>query len=192
MRPFQSIYNKILDYSSSRFAILWLSAISFLESIILPVPLQDLLLASMSLRNRSKAFYFAAICTIASVLGAVLGYYIGIQAENHILPILINLNYESKFETAQMYFQTYGIYIILIAGFSPIPYKVFTIAAGMMSMSLLPFVVFSLIARGARYFLIAFLVRKFGKMADAWLNKYIDWLGYLVIIAIALFIWYEY
>jgi len=192
MRPFHSIYNKILDYSSSRFAILWLSAISFLESIILPVPLQDLLLASMSLRNRSKAFYFAAICTIASVLGAVLGYYIGVQAENHILPILINLDYESKFETAQMYFQTYGIYIILIAGFSPIPYKVFTIAAGMMSMSLLPFVVFSLIARGARYFLISFLVRKFGKMADAWLNKYIDWLGYLLIIAIALFIWYEY
>ena len=192
MRPFHSIYNKILDYSSSRFAILWLSAISFLESIILPVPLQDLLLASMSLRNRSKAFYFAAICTIASVLGALLGYYIGVQAENHILPILINLNYESKFETAQMYFQTYGIYIILIAGFSPIPYKVFTIAAGMMSMSLLPFVFFSLIARGARYFLISFLVRKFGKMADAWLNKYIDWLGYLVIITIALFIWYEY
>jgi len=192
MRPFHSIYNKILDYSSSRFAILWLSAISFLESIILPVPLQDLLLASMSLRNRSKAFYFAAICTIASVLGAVLGYYIGVQAENHILPILINLSYESKFETAQMYFQTYGIYIILIAGFSPIPYKVFTIAAGMMSMSLLPFVVFSLIARGARYFLISFLVRKFGKMADAWLNKYIDWLGYLLIIVIALFIWYEY
>ncbi len=138
MRPFHSIYNKILDYSSSRFAILWLSAISFLESIILPIPLQDLLLASMSLRNRSKAFYFAAICTIASVLGALLGYYIGVQAENHILPILINLDYESKFETAQMYFQTYGIYIILIAGFSPIPYKVFTIAAGMMSMSLLP------------------------------------------------------
>jgi len=192
MRPFHSIYNKILDYSSSRFAILWLSAISFLESIILPVPLQDLLLASMSLRNRSKAFYFAAICTIASVLGAVLGYYIGVQAENHILPILINLDYESKFETAQMYFQTYGIYIILIAGFSPIPYKVFTIAAGMMSMSLLPFVFFSLIARGARYFLISFLVRKFGKMADAWLNKYIDWLGYLLIIVIALFIWYEY
>ena len=192
MRPFHSIYNKVLDYSSSRFAFLWLSVISFLESIILPVPLQDLLLASMSLRNRSKAFYFASICTVASVLGAILGYYIGVQAENHILPILINLNYESKFETAQIYFQTYGIYIILIAGFSPIPYKIFTIAAGMMSMPLLPFVVFSLIARGARYFLISFLVRKFGKMADAWLNKYIDWLGYLLIIVIALFIWYEY
>ncbi|MDA7438478.1 VTT domain-containing protein [Candidatus Pseudothioglobus singularis] len=192
MRPFHSIYNKVLVWSSSRFAILWLSIISFLESIILPLPLQDLLLASMSLRNRSKAFYFAAVCTFASVLGAILGYFIGVQAENYILPILVNLGYESKFNTAQIYFQTYGIYIILIAGFSPIPYKVFTIAAGMMSMALFPFIVFSLIARGARYFLISFLVRKFGKMADAWLNKYIDWLGYFLIIAIALFLWYEY
>ena len=192
MRPFYSIYNKILEWSSSRFAILWLSAISFLESIILPLPLQALLLASMSLRNRSKAFYFAAVCTVASVLGALLGYFIGVQAENFILPLLVNLGYESKFETAQIYFQTYDVYIILIAGFSPIPYKLFTIAAGMMSMSLFPFVVFSLIARGARYFLISFLVRKFGKMADAWLNKYIDWLGYLLIIVIVLFLWYEY
>ena len=192
MRPFYSIYNKILEWSSSRFAILWLSAISFLESIILPLPLQDLLLASISLRNRSKAFYFAAVCTVASVLGALLGYFIGVQAENFILPLLVNLGYESKFETAQIYFQTYDVYIILIAGFSPIPYKLFTIAAGMMSMSLFPFVVFSLIARGARYFLISFLVRKFGKMADAWLNKYIDWLGYLLIIVIVLFLWYEY
>ena len=84
MRPFHSIYNKILDWSSSRFAILWLSVISFFESVIIPLPLQDLLLASMSLRNRSKAFYFAAICTVASVLGAILGYYIGVQAEDGI------------------------------------------------------------------------------------------------------------
>ena len=84
MRPFHSIYNKILDWSSSRFAILWLSFISFFESVIIPLPLQDLLLASMSLRNRSKAFYFAAICTVASVLGAILGYYIGFQAEDGI------------------------------------------------------------------------------------------------------------
>ena len=191
MRPFHSIYNKILDWSSSRFAVLWLSVISFFESIIIPLPLQDLLLASMSLRNRPKAFYFAAICTIASVMGAVLGYFIGVQAENFIMPLLINLGYEEKFETAQIYFQTYGIYIILIAGFSPIPFKLFTISAGMMSMSLFPFVIFSFIARGSRYFLISFIVRKFGKMADTWLNKYIDWLGYFLIIAIALFLWYE-
>ena len=189
---FLSMYYKILDYFSSRFAILCLSAISFLESIILPVPLQDLLLASMSLRNRSKAFYFAAICTLASVLGGVAGYYIGVFAMDQIGPLIANFGYESKLEAAQINFNKHGIVIIIIAGFSPIPYKLFTISAGMMSMSLIPFVIFSIIARGARYFLISFLVRKFGKMADAWLNKYIDWLGYFLIIAIALFLWYEY
>ena len=93
MRPFHTLYNKALDWSSSRFAIFWLSLISFLESSILPYPIQDLLLASMSLKNRSKAFYFATICTISSVLGAVAGYYIGIYAINLIMPLLEKLNY---------------------------------------------------------------------------------------------------
>ena len=192
MRPFHSLYNKILDWSSSRFAILWLSLISFLESSILPYPIQDLLLASMSLKNRSKAFYFAAICTLSSVLGAVVGYYIGIYAINLIMPILEKFHYLPKLYIAENYFNTYGIWIILIAGFSPIPYKLFTVTAGMMAMPIIPFVVFSIIARGARYFLISYLVRKFGKKTDAWLNKYIDRLGYLLIIIVALGIWYVY
>ena len=192
MRPFHSVYSKILDWSASRFAILWLSLISFLESSILPLPLQDLLLASMSLKNRPKAYYFAAICTIASVLGAVVGYYIGVYAINLFLPILDKFNYMPGLYTAERYFNTYGIWIILIAGFSPIPYKLFTITAGMMAMPIIPFVAFSLIARGARYFLISYLVRKLGKMADTWLNKYIDWLGYFLIIIIAFIVWYAY
>ena len=102
------------------------------------------------------------------------------------------MNYLPELNKAEYYFNTYGIWIILIAGFSPIPYKLFTISAGMMSMPLLPFVIFSLIARSARYLLIAFLVRKFGKHADAWLNKYIDRLGYALIVIVVLGIWYVY
>ena len=192
MRPFHTLYNKILDWSSSRFAIFWLSLISFLESSILPYPIQDLLLASMSLKNRSKAYYFATICTISSVLGAIAGYYIGAYAINFIMPMLDKLNYLPELYSAEQLFNNYGVLIILIAGFSPIPYKLFTISAGMMSMPLLPFVAFSIIARGARYFLISLLVRKFGKKTDAWLNKYIDRLGYLLIIVVALGIWYVY
>ena len=192
MRPFHTLYNKILDWSSSRFAIFWLSLISFLESSILPYPIQDLLLASMSLKNRSKAYYFATICTISSVLGAIAGYFIGVYAINFIMPMLDKLNYLPELYSAEQLFNNYGILIILIAGFSPIPYKLFTISAGMMSMPLLPFVAFSIIARGARYFLISLLVRKFGKKTDAWLNKYIDRLGYLLIIVVALGIWYVY
>ena len=192
MRPFHTLYNKVLDWSSSRFAIYWLSLISFLESSILPYPIQDLLLASMSLKNRSKAYYFATICTISSVLGAIAGYFIGVYAINFIMPMLDKLNYLPELYSAEQLFNNYGVLIILIAGFSPIPYKLFTISAGMMSMPLLPFVAFSIIARGARYFLISLLVRKFGKKTDAWLNKYIDRLGYLLIIVVALGIWYVY
>ena len=192
MRPFYTLYNKILEWSSSRFAIFWLSLISFLESSILPYPIQDFLLASMSLKNRSKAFYFAAICTIASVLGGIAGYYIGVYAIVQIGPILANLGYESKIELLKSYFITYDIWIILIAGFSPMPYKLFTITAGIVGMSIIPFIAFSLISRGARYLLIAFLVRKFGKRCDAWLNKYIDRLGYALIVIVVLGIWYAY
>ena len=192
MRPFHTLYNKILDWSSSRFAVIWLSAISFLESSILPYPIQDILLASMSLKNRNRAYYFAIICTLSSVLGAIAGYYIGIYAINLIMPMLDKLNYLPELYSAEQLFNNYGVLIILIAGFSPIPYKLFTISAGMMSMPLLPFVAFSIIARGARYFLISLLVRKFGKKTDAWLNKYIDRLGYLLIIVVALGIWYVY
>ena len=192
MRPFYTLYNKILEWSSSRFAIFWLSLISFLESSILPYPIQDFLLASMSLKNRSKAFYFAAICTIASVLGGIAGYYIGVYAIVKIGPILANLGYESKIELLKSYFITYDIWIILIAGFSPMPYKLFTITAGIVGMSIFPFIAFSLISRGARYLLIAFLVRKFGKRTDAWLNKYIDRLGYALIVIVVLGIWYAY
>ena len=192
MRPFHFLYTKILDWSSSRFAIYWLALISFLESSVLPYPIQDFLLASMSLKNRSKAYSFAIICTLSSVLGAVVGYYIGVYAINLILPMLDKLNYLPELYNAEKLFNNYGILIILIAGFSPIPYKLFTITAGMMSMPLLPFVAFSIIARGARYFLISILVRKFGKKTDAWLNKYIDRLGYLLIIIVALGVLYVY
>ena len=192
MRPFYTLYNKILEWSSSRFAIFWLSLISFLESSILPYPIQDFLLASMSLKNRSKAFYFAAICTIASVLGGIAGYYIGVYAIVKIGPILANLGYESKIELLKSYFETWDIWFILVAGFSPIPYKLFTITAGILGMSIFPFIALSLISRGARYFLISYLVRKFGKRADAWLNKYIDRLGYVLIVIVVFGIWYAY
>ena len=192
MRPFYTLYNKILEWSSSRFAVIWLATISFLESSILPWPIQDFLLASMSLKNRSKAFYFAAICTIASVLGGIAGYYIGVYAIVKIGPILANLGYESKIELLESYFETWDIWFILVAGFSPIPYKLFTITAGILGMSIFPFIALSLISRGARYFLISYLVRKFGKRADAWLNKYIDRLGYALIVIVVLGIWYAY
>ena len=192
MRPFHILYNKILDWSSSRFAIFWLFLISFLESIILPYPIQDLLLASMSLKHKSKAFYFATICTISSVMGAIVAYYIGLYALELIEPILDKMGYMPEKVEMAILFNKYKYWIILAACFPPLPYKLFTISAGMMSVPIFPFIIVSVFGRGARYFLISYLVRKFGKKTDAWLNKYIDRLGYLIIIIVALGIWYVY
>ena len=163
MRPFYTLYNKILEWSSSRFAVIWLAIISFLESSILPYPIQDILLASMSLKRRNRAYYFAIICTLSSVLGAIAGYYIGIYAINLIMPLLDTMNYLPELHKAEQYFNTYGIWIILIAGFSPIPYKLFTISAGMMSMPLLPFVIFSLIRTQCSLFVDCFSGKKVWK-----------------------------
>ncbi|HJP12102.1 MAG TPA: YqaA family protein [Gammaproteobacteria bacterium] len=192
MRPFNTLYKKVLEWSSSRYAIAWLGTISFLESFIFPYPVQDFLLASMSLNNINKAYFFAFFCTISSVIGAIVGFYIGIYALEYITPLLAKMNQLSSLQVADEWFNKYGVWIILVAGFSPVPYKIFTISAGMLSMPLLPFVLISLIARSARYFLIAFLVRKFGKQCDAWLNKYIDRLGYLLIFVVILGLWYAY
>jgi membrane protein YqaA with SNARE-associated domain len=192
MKPFRVLYKRVLQYSTSRFAIYWLCAISFIESFILPLPLQDVLLASMSLQKRNKAYHYALLCTLSSVAGAMIGYYLGAYFIDLLLPFIKKFGYLSELNQAESWFIKHGIWIILIAGFSPVPYKIFTIAAGMLSMALLPFILFSLIARAARYFLIAFLVRKFGKQCDAWLNKYIDRLGYVLIVIIAIGLWYAY
>ncbi|MGE4594434.1 MAG: YqaA family protein [Gammaproteobacteria bacterium] len=192
MRPFRVLYKRVLQYSTSRFAVYWLCVISFIESFILPLPLQDVLLASMSLQNRKKAYHYAFFCTLSSVAGAMIGYYLGVYFIDFLLPFIEKFGYLSKLNQAENWFIEYGIWIILIAGFSPVPYKIFTISAGMLSMALLPFILFSLVARAARYFLIAFLVRKFGKRCDAWLNKYIDRLGYVLIVIIAIGLWYVY
>ena len=192
MRPFYTLYNKILEWSSSRFAIFWLSLISFLESIILPYPIQDLLLASMSLQNKPKAFYFATICTLSSVIGAVVAYYIGVYTIDLIEPMLDKMGYMPEKEVMGHYFNTYSYWIILAACFPPLPYKLFTISAGMMTVPIIPFIIVSVVGRGARYFLISYLVRKFGKRCDAWLNKYIDRLGYVLIVIVVLGIWYAY
>jgi membrane protein YqaA with SNARE-associated domain len=102
------------------------------------------------------------------------------------------MNQLSSLQVAEEWFNKYGVWITFIAGFSPLPYKIFTIGAGMLSLPLLSFALISSLARSATYFLIAFLVRKSGKQCDAWLNKYIDRLGYLLIFVVILGLWYAY
>lgn len=192
MQIFKKIYQKTLIWAQSKYAIYWLSIVSFAESFILPYPPPDVILAPMALKQPHKAYYYAMITTITSVLGGILGYIIGAYAFDLLLPFLQKMNYLPVLEKSKVWFDAYGIWVIAIAGFSPVPYKIFTLSAGILSMAFLPFVLMSLLARGVRYYLVAFLVRKLGKSCDAWLQEYIDRLGYALIIVIGLGVWYAY
>ncbi|SMN10872.1 FIG139438: lipoprotein B [uncultured Candidatus Thioglobus sp.] len=190
MQIFSKIYHTALSWAQSQYAIYWLCLVSFVESFILPYPPPDILLAPMALKKPKNAYKFALVCTLFSVLGGVVGYFIGAFLLDVITPLLIKLDYIDRLETIKVWFEQYGIWIVAIAGFSPMPYKIFTIGAGIASMALLPFILISMLARGLRFFLVAFFVKKFGDACDIWLKKYIDRLGYALIVAVALGVWY--
>jgi membrane protein YqaA with SNARE-associated domain len=121
----------------------------------------------------------------------VVGYLLGSLLIDIITPLITRLHYIDKLEIVKSWFDVYGIWIIIIAGFSPIPYKIFTIGAGIASMAFFPFVMISILARGSRFFLVAFFIKRFGHACDIWLKKYIDRLGYALVIVIGLGILYS-
>ena len=188
MQIFSRLYQKALDWAQSKYAIYWLSIVSFLESSILPYPPPDVILAPMTLKQPNKAYYYALVCTITSVLGGLAGYFLGEILLNFLLGY--SLIKVEMIEVAKQWFDQYDVWFVGLAAFSPLPYKLATITAGTMNMALLPFILISLLARGARYYLVAFLVRKFGTQADVWLHKHVDRLGYVLVIIVILGIWY--
>jgi len=144
------------------------------------------MLAPMCLAKPSKVWRFACITTIGSVLGGVLGYLIGKFSFEYIEPFIQKFGYMMAYQNAVNWFYDWGFWAILIAGFSPIPYKVFTIAAGVLNMAFLPFVIGSIIGRGSRFYLIAFLVRLFGDKIDFMLKKYMNIIGWGVLVLITI------
>jgi len=174
---FKRLYQLVLSWSEHPKASRFLVALSFAESSFFPIP-PDVMLAPMCLAKTSKAFYYALITTLASVLGGVLGYFIGLYSFELVEPVLTALHYQDKFGLVKIWFEDWGFWAIFIAGFSPIPYKLFTIAAGMLSMAFLPFVLASIIGRGARFFLVAFLISLGGDGLRDKLNDYIERIGW--------------
>ena len=126
--------------------------LSFAESSFFPIP-PDVMLAPMSMAKPAKAWRFALLTTLASVAGGLLGYLIGFYAFELIQPLVGDGgHYHDAFERGKAWFDKWGVWAVFLAGFSPIPYKIFTITAGVLSMALLPFVLASTIGRGARFF----------------------------------------
>ncbi|WAK03081.1 YqaA family protein [Methylobacter sp. YRD-M1] len=174
---FQKLYDKALSWSKHRHAAKLLCAVSFAESSFFPIP-PDVMLAPMALSQPDKAFRLATFTTIASVLGGMLGYTIGYFMFDSIGPWLETTHYWDSYLLARKWFEAWGFWAIFVAGFSPIPYKVFTIAAGALSMMFVPFVLASLIGRGVRFFLVAMLLAAGGAKLEAKLREYMERLGW--------------
>ena len=185
MKILHKLYNYTLRLAAHAKASYYLFALSFAESSFFPIP-PDVMLAPMCLANPKKVWRFAFLTTIGSVLGGALGYFIGKFSFDYIEPFIERLGYIIAYQDAVNWFGNWGFWAILIAGFSPIPYKVFTIAAGALNMAFLPFIIGSVVGRGARFYLVAFLVKLFGVKIDSVLKKYMDRIGWALILLIVI------
>ena len=187
MKLFGPLYELVLTWSRHRHAERYLAGMSFAESSFFPIPV-DVMLAPMCLAKRSQSWRYAAIAAIFSVLGGLAGYAIGLGAFDLIEPWLAESHYWAAYETSREWFDRYGVWVIFIAGFSPIPYKVFTIAAGVAALNLPAFFIASVIGRGARFFLVAGLVVLGGDKLETKLRKHVEWIGWVgaIVVAVAI------
>ena len=186
MRIFGWLYDKAMHWSRHAHAPRYLAGLTFAESSFFPIP-PDVMLAPMVLARRERAWYLATLTTGASVLGGLFGYLIGMYLYSQIGERVIEFYHAEKtFIEVHSWFETYGIWVILVAGFTPIPYKLFTITAGILSMSLIPFLAVSFVGRGARFFLVAALIFWGGEPLERVIRKYIDFIGWIVLVVLAL------
>ena len=185
MHKFLELYEYVLKLASHARAKYYLFILSVSESSFFPIP-PDVMLLPMCLSNPKKAWRFALITTIGSVLGGVIGYLIGVYAFGFIEPYLYNWGYIPAYERAVLWFEEWGFWAIFIAGFSPIPYKVFTIAGGALAMPLLPFIIASVIGRGARFYLVALFVIMFGQQAHTLIRQHMTKLVWGTVLIILL------
>lgn len=181
MRLFSGLYARTMRWARHKHATVWLALVSFSESSFFLIP-PDVMLAPMSLARPDRAWFYAALTTISSVLGGLFGYAIGLFAIHLVEPWLISLDYMHAYQQAAAWFDEWGFWAIFLAGFTPIPYKIFTIAAGAANMLLLPFLIGSLIGRGTRFFLVAGLMRWGGPELEASLHSWVDRLGWLTVL----------
>ncbi len=165
------LYDWAMAMAASRQAPYALAGVSFAESSFFPLP-PDVMLIPMVVADRKSAWRNALICTIASVIGGLFGYFIGaVLFETVAQPILDFYHLAEKFDSFQTWYAEYGMIIVFLAGFTPIPYKVFTIASGLVGLALPVFIIGSIISRGARFFLVAALLYFFGEPIRDFIEK---------------------
>ena len=167
----KKIYTKIIKLSKTKYGIPLLCLIAFLESFIFPIP-PDIFLIFLVLANKNKAFYLAFLCTILSVAGGILGYLIGSFFFDSLGQGILNyFNFNDKFLAFSEDYGEHGYLIVSMCGLTFIPYKLITISSGFVKMDLFPFIIASIISRGARFFIVATLLYFFGKKIEELLIK---------------------
>ena len=179
--PIRKTYDWTLSLAKKKSATGWLGAISFAEASFFPIP-PDILLIPLCLGAIRKALFFATVCSVASVLGGLAGYAIGYFAWDGLQPYFYQYVpgfTEEKFARITEWYAEWGWPRVFLAGFSPIPYKIFTIASGVLGMALLPFTLASAVSRSARFFLVALLIAKFGEPMKEQMDKHFNKLALL-------------
>ena len=186
----KNFYNTILKLSAKPKAEKFLALVAFSESSFFPIP-PDVLLLPMALARPLKWIRLALITTIFSVLGGILGYLIGIFLWESIGQYIIEVYHlEEKFNIFKDNYNTKGALIVFIAGFTPIPYKLITIASGGMNLNIIIFILASLLSRGARFFLLTGIIRIFGDAAKLFIDKYFSFITLVIgFIVILLMLW---
>ncbi|MDF1683215.1 MAG: DedA family protein [Legionellaceae bacterium] len=185
MKIFSYIYDKMLSWSAHRHAPYYLAGVSFSESSFFPIP-PDIMLLTMGMAKPKCAWHYALLTLIFSVLGGCFGYVIGMFFMDILQPHILASPYAAAYEHVRAWFEHWGVGVVLLAGFTPIPYKIFTIAAGAMHMAFLPFVFASIGGRGARFFLVSALVVLLGKQFEKHFRRWIDWIGWVLVIALVI------
>lgn len=182
MALFSKVYYRVIKWAGHSKASYFLGGVSIAESAVLPFP-PDILLAPMVLAKPASAWRYALLATVGSVIGAMLGYLIGFFAYDFIVEPLVNyFDYVDQYQAVVRAFDAYGIWIILGVAFVPLPFKLFTIAAGVVEMSFFPFVIAALIGRGLRFTLVAALARYGGDVIEKRLIKFLDKIEWILLL----------
>jgi len=178
------LYNWCIAAADKPYASWIMGVVSFAESSFFPVP-PDVMLVPMSLARPDRAYFYATLCTVTSVAGGLLGYFIGAYFYDWVSmwPLFPSL---SKIEAFREAYREWGTWIILVKGMTPIPYKIVTIASGFTNYPLVPFILLSFIARGMRFYIVAFLLNRYGTRARAILEERLElWVGLGAVVLIA-------
>ena len=174
--------DKILFFKSKKI----LGFISFIESIFFPIP-TDVLLIPMVISKSFNWNNLAFIATYMSVLGGIVGYFIGSFLFAELNPYIISYGYSENFEISQQYFLNYGVIILFISSFTPLPYKVFVITAGFLSINIFLFIIISFIGRGMRFYLVAYVSDRYGAYMIDYINRYFLYIAIITLLFLLLF-----